>query len=506
MATKATSDDVAKAMSTENGSSIAKPTVKIADAAEYLRLHQERYGTYSLREAKAVLRKIDWRLLPLMWITTNLSAKIIISNAALYGMTEDLKLEGQSYSWVGSIFYFGFLAGEWPFGPVIQHLPVAKLLSGTVCAWGALTLLMGATNNSAGMMTLRFLMGFFEAPLYPMLSVMTVMWYKNTEQPVRVTVWFTSLSSVVTGIISWGLGHAGTGVASWRLLFITLGSFTLIWGIVLFIFLPGSPMTTKFLDERERFIAVDRLKENMTGLDNKEFKWYQVREAFLDWKSWLIVAISIFMNVPNGGLVTFAAQIVSGMGYGKLQTTLLGMPTGVIQTVSAFMVSGLCSFTRNKRTLFGAIFCLVPMACSIIIRRLPEENKTGLLIAYYFFYFFWAAYPTIISLPLANTSGHSKKLTVNAMTFTSYCVANIIAPQLFRASQAPHYTTGYNGILGCEIGAICCMGLYALGCYLENRSRDAKEAAAAEPTAELSAQEMLDDVTDKEKPGFRYVF
>ncbi|ETS84336.1 hypothetical protein PFICI_02361 [Pestalotiopsis fici W106-1] len=417
-------------------------------------------------------------------------------------MTADLHLVGQQYNWVGSIFYFGFLLGEWPFGPVMQRLPIAKLLSGTVLMWGVLVSLMGATQNAAGIMTLRFIMGFFEAPLYPMMSVITVMWYTKPEQTLRVTVWFTSLSSVITGLVSWGIGHATTGIASWRLLFITLGGFTFVWGIVLFLFLPDSPLSGGFLNEKEKYIAVDRLKENMTGMHNKQFKWYQVREGFLDWKSWLIVAISILLNIPNGGLVTFAAQIVSGMGYGALQTTLLGMPTGVFQTVSAFIVSGLSRVTTNKRSLWGSLCCLVPMICSILIRKLPSDNKNGLLVSYYFFYFFWGAYPTIISLPLANTSGHTKKLTVNAMVFSSYCIANIIAPQLFKSSESPSYTTGYNAILGCEIGAIVCMGIYAAGCWFENKQRDRIESGATE----LSADDMLDDMTDKEKVGFRYVY
>lgn len=86
------------------------------------------------------------------------------------------------------MFYFGYLVGEWPFGPLIQRLPLGKLVAGTIFGWGVLTLLMGATSNAPGMMTLRFLMGFFEAPLYPIFSIMTVMWYKKTEQPLRVTV------------------------------------------------------------------------------------------------------------------------------------------------------------------------------------------------------------------------------------------------------------------------------------------------------------------------------
>jgi len=57
-------------------------------------------------------------------------------------------------------------------------------------------MLMGATNNPPGIMTLRFFMGAFEAPIFPACSVITVMWYKKSEQPIRTAIWFSGLSSV----------------------------------------------------------------------------------------------------------------------------------------------------------------------------------------------------------------------------------------------------------------------------------------------------------------------
>jgi hypothetical protein len=87
------------------------------------------------------------------------------------------------------------------------------------------------------------------------------------------------------------------------------------------------------------------------------------------------------------------------------------------------------------------------------------------------------------------------------MVFGSYCIANIIAPQLFQSDQAPKYTMGYNGIMGCEIVAIAAMAIYAVGVRWENTRRDKKEQGVPE----VSTETMLDDLTDKEKPGFRYV-
>jgi 3-hydroxyacyl-CoA dehydrogenase len=60
---------------------------------------------------------------------------------------------------------------------------------------------------------------------------------------------------------------------------------------------------------------------------------------------------------------------------------------------------------------------------------------------------------------------------------------------------------GYNGIMGCEIAAIAAMAIYAVGVRWENARRDKKEQGVLE----VSTETMLDDLTDKEKPGFRYV-
>ncbi|KAK1963844.1 hypothetical protein LY78DRAFT_748823 [Colletotrichum sublineola] len=214
----------------------------------------------------------------------------------------------------------------------------------------------------------------------------------------------------------------------------------------------------------------------MTGVANREFKLYQVREAFTDYKTYLLFFFYLCMNVPTGGLVTFAAQIVSGLGYGKLETTLLGMPTGMVQSLAGFMLAIPQRWLRNKRCLSSALCCLIPIACSVIIR--------------------------LLSLVTANVSGHTKKLTVSATVFLAYCIANIVAPQVFIATEAPHYTTGYNAILGFEAAAVACLAAYGIGCAVENKRRGVAEGS----NVSVSVAEQLGDLTDYEKKGFRYVY
>ena len=110
-------------------------------------------------EARRLLWKIDLIILPILAVSVLMAAvdKIIISNAAIYGMVEDNHLVGNQFSWIGSIFYFGFLVAEWPGNILIQKLPIRTFYGGTVFAWAVLTFMTATTKNFAGLATVRFL-------------------------------------------------------------------------------------------------------------------------------------------------------------------------------------------------------------------------------------------------------------------------------------------------------------------------------------------------------------
>ncbi|PLB46274.1 putative allantoate permease [Aspergillus steynii IBT 23096] len=457
-------------------------------------------------EARRVLWKIDLILIPLITVTVILAAvdKVIISNAAIYGMSADTNLVGDQYSWVGSIFYFGYLAAEWPAAFLIQRLPVAKFYAACILGWAVILLCTAATQNFAGLAVTRFIMGMLEAVVFPISSIVTVMWWKTQEQPIRVAFWFNQLSSVFAGIVSYGIGHAHASLRPWRLLFLVLGGFSVLWAIVIFVFLPDSPIKCWYLSDREKLICLERVKDNNTGMEDKRFKWHQVKECLTDPKTWLLAIFSCAQNIPNGGLVTFSAIIVSGLGYSTLITTILGIPTGVLATIWQLMLSFIASHMRNSRCVIIALSNVVPMVCAILMWKLPQSNQHGLLAAYYVFYTYWAPYVLSTSLPMANTSGHTKKLTMNAIFFLAYCVGNIIGPQTFQSSDAPSYAHGYSGLLGCIVAAMVSISAYGALCYWENKKRDAEQAAIA--TASVVEFQAFSDQTDKEKRDFRYTY
>ncbi|KAK2666281.1 Major facilitator superfamily [Fusarium oxysporum f. sp. vasinfectum] len=461
-------------------------------------------------EARRVLWKIDFIVLPIIAGTVILSAvdKVVISNAAIMGMKDDLNLVGNEYSWAGSIFYFGFLIFEYPQAIFIQRLPVAKLLAACILSWAVLLFCSAATHNFAGLAVVRFIFGCAEAGAFPTASILTVMWYTNREQPVRVAIWYNQFSSVFSGVISYAISQTHTHLAQWRLLLIVLGGLTVMWSAIILAFLPDSPVSAWWLSPRERYIAIRRVQKNNTGIEDKRVKWYQIKELLTDPKTYLLAVFACAQNIPNGGLVTFSSIIVSGLGYSVPITTLLGMPTGVVATTWQIILAVFCAKLKNMRCTIIAVANVIPMVCAILMWQLPRDNQTGLLAAYYVFYTYWGSYVMSTSVPMANVSGHTKKVTMNAVYFFSYCVGNIIGPQVFQKSDAPTYTKGYTGLLISLIVSVVSISAYGLLCKRENAQRDQRHGTI--DTSMVAEEEdgalALSDMTDKEKITFRYSY
>lgn len=473
------------------------------EGAEFIKLHPE-FSDYTEKEERSFLLKLDLMLLPLLTVTIMLSSadKIVISNAALYGMVKDLELSGSRYSWTGSIFFFGYLLMEPLANYLLQKYRTAKVLGISYVIWSIILGCIAATQNFPGIATLRFFMGMGESFIFPGVNAIVTMFYTKKEQPIRMSIIFSCLSSLVSCGVSIGISKCNTSLATWRVIFSTLSGASAVVGCLLIAFLPDSPHSTYLLKTKEKYISVSRLQKNKTGIKNQYFKKYQLIEGILDWKTWIAALFILATQVPNGALTTFATQIVSGLGYSKEKTLLLGMPTGVMMSVSSILIT-LISYLFHRRYIMivSIFFCLVPLVCCILIMKL--KNSTGLLISYYFFYFYWGPYPIVLSVINSNTAGQTKKTTINTICFLSYCLANIIAPQFFISSEAPGYKTGYRALLAFSSVATLSAMVYSFGCFMENKRRD---SLYGPPGLEASVTDDL-DITDKEKEQtFRYTW
>ncbi|EHK97716.1 putative Uncharacterized transporter [Glarea lozoyensis 74030] len=298
-------------------------------------------NAYTRKEEKRLRWKLDMRLVPILWLNITFSAmdKVTTSTAALYGMRTDTNLTGDRYSWVGSAFYFGYLLWCFPSGTILQKLPVAKTMASVQMVWGIVLIGTGFARNFETLIALRVLLGILEAPIVPGNFLVVGMWYSRREAPIRTGLMYTGLSVLFTGPIGYAIGYIPGG-EQWRYFFWITGAITCAWAIVVGLLLPDNPVKAKFITERQKAISIDRVRADQTGIENKTFKKDQMIETFLDPKTWLMFFFHIWISIPNGGLTNFAPLIINGLGYSAQRSTLLTMPTGIMQTVSSYMCNG----------------------------------------------------------------------------------------------------------------------------------------------------------------------
>ncbi|TPR05284.1 putative integral membrane protein [Aspergillus niger] len=441
---------------------------------------------------KKLRRRIDMILLPLMCGTYCLQYidKQALSYSAVFDLFTNAHINSNEYSWLASIFYFGYLFWEYPASYIAQRLPIGTVVSSFVIAWGAILMITASCNNFTGLAICRFLLGCFESPITPCFMMIVGMWYLRQEQPFRAGIFYccNGVGSMVGGLLTYAIGQLNT-FPVWRAVFLICGGATIIWGVVMMIFLPNSILTSKRFSVEEKVLLIGRGRKNQTGILNRSIKWYQIREAFVDPQVWLLFLFTLLNE-------TFGKLIIKGLVSSSLLTTVLGIPQGAFQVL--FILSGTYLSTRftNIRTIIMIAYLIPTVIGVCLLWKLPREREYGVLFGYYIIGSFVTSLVLALQLPSSNMGGYTKRVTATAFVFLAYCIGNIIGPHAFLASEAPVYQTGCKLILGCALCQMVCAGVLRVVLVRRNKRRD--DAMMGVGGEEGEGEGVMEDLTDFE--------
>ncbi|KAI1342517.1 major facilitator superfamily transporter [Xylariaceae sp. FL0016] len=457
---------------------------------------------------KKLVRKVDLVILPLLAGTYMLQYidKQALSYAAVFDLFTDTGISKSQYSWFASMFYLAYLVAEYPWNYLAQRTRMAKVVGSCVTVWGAVLMATAACNNFGSLAACRFLLGVFEAPITPCFMMMVAQWYVREEQPFRAGLFYScnGVGSSVGGILFFAVGQIQT-FPVWKAIFLLCGGVTIIWGIVLLIFLPDSVIDSKRFTLEEKAALIGRGKLGRTGILSHQIKWYQIREALMDPQVWLLTLFTLLNEVINGGLANFGKLIIKGLVNNSLETTALGIPQGAFQVFWILTGTYLASKVRNFRTIVMMLYLIPTVIGTSLMWKLEREShngKIGVLLGYYISGAFVSSLVVAMQMPSANLGGYTKRMTGTAVVFMAYCIGNIIGPHAFLAKESPTYPTGCKVILACSVAQVCVAFSIRLLLTWRNKRRDAAglpgedEAVMEEPSA---------DLTDFENPHFRYV-
>ena len=209
--------------------------------------------------------------------------------------------------------------------------------------------------------------------------------------------------------------------------------------------MPDSPMKAKCFSEEDKKLMVERVRSNQTGLQNKKFRAYQVKEAFTDPQLYCHMLIAVCTTLPTSGLGAFYGLVVTSLGFSVLETQLLAMVLGVVIILILLSSAWLVKKYRQNCLTMG-LYVIPSFAGTVVLMTVINTNtatQAGLLISYYVVLTFWAAQTLSMSMISRNIAGQTKKTVVVAANFCAWCAGNAIGPQVFLAWDAPRCEFNY---------------------------------------------------------------
>ncbi|KAJ5743211.1 hypothetical protein N7533_010313 [Penicillium manginii] len=297
---------------------------------------------------RALVRKIDLRLLPMLIIMyiLNYLDRNNIAAARLAGLESDLGLHGNQYATCVSILFVGYLLMQVPsnlllnkIGKPAIYLPMAMI------AWGIISTLTAAVQSYAGLVVVRFFLGFVEAAYFPGCLYFLSAWYTRKELGFRTAALYSGslLSGAFSGLIAAGITSNMDnvkGLRAWRWLFIIEGAITIVVAFIAIFILPNFPRTTPWLTEEEKDLAAWRLEEDIGEDDwvNSEDQsfLYGAKLAFTDSKTWVLM-LMILCIVSSASVTNFFPTVVQTLNFGTIETLLLTAPPYCLAVITAFI-------------------------------------------------------------------------------------------------------------------------------------------------------------------------
>lgn len=119
---------------------------------------------------------------------------------------------------------------------------------------------------------------------------------------------------------------------------------TTLWGIVILLFLPDGPHKGWILSDYERVVAVWRISGNRTGVQHGKFQMYQVKEALIDPKTYLLLLMAASYGILNGSVTSFMSALIKGFKFSGMQASLLQMPGGAVEIVGCIILGFVSTF------------------------------------------------------------------------------------------------------------------------------------------------------------------
>jgi MFS family permease len=370
--------------------------------------------------------------------------------------------------------------------------------------WGIASTLQAAAFNFPGIIVCRLFIGIGEAGFGPTVPLYYSIWYKREEIAIRNAFFIGcgALAGAFGGLIAYGVSFATDSSvgATWKILFLIEGLPTIVLALLIFLFLPNRPETSKYLTEEERIVITKRLATNQSGgIHTKKFQWSGFRRAITDYKIYMCGVIYLGVNLTLASISGFLPTIITSLGYSDANAQLYTVPP----YACAFVFMILTSFISDRihcRGLFVGGVMMLSCTGWIILLAVVHNQHARYFATFLLVMGSFAAIPLMLSWVSNNCGNESQRaVEIGMLNGIGQCFA-ILASFIFPSTEKPYWHKGFGLNLAFNaFSAILAVTLYFILRY-ENARRDKKEGGRPTDMSDVDVSTYNDLAI-----GFRYV-
>ncbi|KAF8626447.1 hypothetical protein AX15_004872 [Amanita polypyramis BW_CC] len=435
---------------------------------------------------KAVWRKLDWYILPVvaMFYFLSFLDRTNFGNARVAGLQKSLKLTNRQYSIALTVTYVPYIAAELPSNLLLKVVGPHLLLPTMLTLWGVVTTLQGVVYNYQGLLACRFFLGMFEGGVFPGLVLYLSMFYPRQMLQWRVTAFFSSasVSGAFSGILAYGIIHMNGvgGRPGWAWIFILEGLFTFLFGLLSYFILPDSPSHCKFLSEEERTYVITKLEEDGTRNDKLDgFSWREVGMAFMLPQVWILGVVLFLDATMVYGLAYFAPTIVNQLGFSAARAQLMSVPP----FAAAFVFSMALAYISDHYHCRGVTSIISGLIAVIGFAMFLGSNNRHVQYGSLFFAISgsYSAAGSLSTWNANNAAPYTRRATTIAIGFIMTNSGGILATWLLGAlSPPPKYTNATITLLIFSVLLSLFSGVNLVYLWYENKKKRAIRATMSQ--------------------------
>ncbi|KAJ5129824.1 uncharacterized protein N7515_005863 [Penicillium bovifimosum] len=491
----------------------------------------EFYSDFTPEQRKAVLWKVDIRLVPMLatlYLVSHLD-RANIGNAKIAGMTKDLGLTGIQYNIALSLFFIPYVLLEVPSNIILKRFSRPSTYLGIlIVSWGIVMTLTGCVRNFGGLVAVRIILGVFEyvetskyttspansdkrAGFFPGAVYLCSFWYMPRDLATRISLFYcaSALAGAFSGLLAAGIARMDGvgGYEGWRWIFVLEGLLTVVLGVMCFFLLIDSPkLSGRWLDQDEiRYLELQHfIKEGGNFKEEqKKASWKDVKAVISNWRMYLLAYILLCQSACSYGTKFTLPTITTGMGFKDTNAQLMTVPPYVAGAISAVFFSKLSDRFYWRMPFVAAPLLLIIIGYSIIVGLkgdLQANIGPGFFAIVLTCMGIYPTHPATTSWTLNNLAPSNRRAVGSAFNICVGNIGGIVGSYMYLDREAPAYPTGFGLSLAFGGTAFLAAVIVEVSWVYANR----KNAAMTEmEIRETYTDDQLLEMGDK-SPLFKY--